>query len=298
MICEKCLLEEKNEQVYFMKYLLDNSPDIELNRKHPAMIVCPGGGYLGTSDREAEPVAVYYLNRGFQVFVLRYNTEKTGDARYPRPLYDICKMMKIIHENSTEWNIAPDKIGIVGFSAGAHLCASLAVHWQDEFIKEHFHEEDSRIFRPDAVILGYPVTDYLYQTEVGEERLDRIKIDTVLGTTMYDFMRKVNIAIAGGDPSEKIMKELSPAYYVTSMTPPVFIWHTSEDEMVYVGNSLKFAHELEKKGVPFELHVFEKGPHGLALANHNSADSPETINEDAQKWTELADCFLKRHLRL
>ncbi len=296
MIFERCNLEPDNDKIYYAKYLLDNSEEIDVTRKHPAMIVCPGGGYLGTSDREAEPVAMHYLNKGYQTFVLRYNTAATGNSVWPNPLYDLCKMILIIREHSEAWHIDQDKIGIIGFSAGAHLCASLAVYWQDDWLKDRLDLEDSRVLRPAAVVLGYPLTDNIFQNETAAKRDDMKDIDPKSGISKQEFMETANTAILGADKSDERLREFSPRYHVTEYTPPVFLWHTAADSLVYVGNSLLFARELEKHEVPFELHIFETGEHGLSLANKNTADKPEMINAATGKWVELADIFLERHL--
>ena len=296
MICEKISLYAENEKIYYMKYLLDNSPEIEEGRMRPAMIVCPGGGYLVTSDREAEPVAMHYLNQGYQTFVLRYSTASTGGCVYQASLFDLCELMKVIREHAEEWHIDKDKIGIIGFSAGGHLCASLAVHWQDDFIREKFGAE-SEIFRPNAVILAYPVLDFIYQQSACEKDPGVHNIQLEDGGSLYEHMQKANKALAGDCISKERFKEISPIYYISKKIPPIFIWHTSRDDLVYVGNSLLFAHELEKSGMPFELHIFETGPHGMSLANKNSSHSEGLISEDVNKWTELADRFLKRHFK-
>lgn len=98
MNVEKCGLKPDNEKVYYTKYLIDNSPEIETGRRHPAMIVCPGGGYLMTSDREAEPVALYFLAQGYQAFVLRYTTADRGDATFPNSLFDLAEMIDQIFQ--------------------------------------------------------------------------------------------------------------------------------------------------------------------------------------------------------
>lgn len=296
MICEKVFLNER-ENIFFVKYLLDNSKEIEEKRRHPAMIVCPGGGYLGLSEREAEPIAMHFLARGYQAFVLNYSVGDSGEAVYPKPLYDIAKMIMTIREHSQEWNVDSDKIGIIGFSAGAHLCANLSVHWKDEFLKTYFDLSDSEIIKPNVAILAYPVTDYIYQDQLGNEREEFKESDPVLGgLSRYDYMKNVNQALLGTDHSEERMREVSPINYVSKDVPPTFIWHTAKDQLVFVGNSLKYAMELEKYHIPFELHVFENGQHGLALADYTTSGTTEMIDKNVACWAELADSFLERHL--
>ncbi|WP_236886730.1 alpha/beta hydrolase [Clostridium beijerinckii] len=188
MLIKKIQLWEDNEQVNLFTYILDNSMEFKKNKKRPAVIICPGGGYLGTSDREAEPIAMRFAAKGYHAFVLRYNTYFTewvcdfsnlpkGNVNnvpknneksvYPSPLFDLAKAMIFIKENAEDWFVDSDRISICGFSAGAHLTASMGVHWQDDFLKEKFGV-DSETFKPNSLILGYPLLDY----EAMKERLD------------------------------------------------------------------------------------------------------------------------------
>ncbi|WP_413374600.1 alpha/beta hydrolase [Alkalihalobacillus sp. 1P02AB] len=293
MLVEKGKIWEGNNETYYVKYLLDNSVEIDKDRKHPVMIICPGGGYHYTSDREAEPVALQYLSAGYNVFVLRYTTKDKGNTEYPTPLYDLAKMILTVRQNADEWNIDPDRIAISGFSAGAHLCASLAVHWQEPFLSEKFGV-DAEILRPNAVVLGYPWLDLLYTNKM----MDRDESANIaipgLGTKK-EVLKAANKAIMGENDSEERIFEVSPINFVNEKVPPVFIWHTAADNLIYVGNSLKFGLKLEEYKIPFEMHIFEKGEHGLSLGNTVSGNVDEQINEDAAQWLDLSVKFLSRH---
>ncbi len=298
MIVEKSVLREDNEKVFYTRYLLDNSPEIEANRKRPAMIICPGGGYLLTSDREAEPVAMFFLNQGYQAFVLRYITADKGSAIFPNSLLDLCKTIAEIREHADEWHVDPDKIAIIGFSAGANLCACLATMWHQAFLKL-LTGVDNQLLKPNAVILGYPLIDYPFQKMMTERDPSAREVIPFFGSSKYDFMIISNHSFMGQDLSDERLREVSPITHVSDQTPPVFIWHTATDDLVYVGNSLNFARSLEDHKVPFELHIFEKGPHGMSLANHqttgNFTDFSDMDNPDVAVWTDLASRFLRRH---
>lgn len=177
MLIEKIKLGDDCDYVNLQAYILDNSQEFNKDKKRPAVIICPGGAYLGTSDREAEPVAIRFATQGYHTFVLRYTTYFTkllpdldslpvGNKKsaYPQPLFDLAKAMIIVRENANKWFIDSDKIAICGFSAGGHLAASMGVHWQDEFLKEKFGV-DSNILKPNAFILGYSVLDYKIMKE-------------------------------------------------------------------------------------------------------------------------------------
>ncbi|MHC1682051.1 MAG: alpha/beta hydrolase [Clostridiaceae bacterium] len=299
MLMEKIQLWEDNEYVNLFTYVLNNSQEFRANEKRPAVIICPGGAYLGTSDREAEPVAMRFAAQGYHTFVLRYNTyftEWVSDfnnlpkgnekTRYPGPLFDLAKAMMVIKENADKWFVDSDKISICGFSAGAHLCASMGVHWQDEFLIEKF-KVPSETFKPNTVILGYPLLDYTLMKEKLNESSDE------MGKGLFKIS---NTAVFGTlDPSDEELEKLSPANYITLNTPPTFIWHTAEDSLVYVENSLKFALQLTKNKIPYELHVFENGPHGLSLCDETTAGEERHINPHAGVWFDIALSWMKKY---
>lgn len=294
MIVEKVSLWGEEKQAYYVKYLLEKSEEYWKDKRRPAMIVCPGGGYLMTSDREGEPVAMHYLNQGYQAFVLRYTSKDKGDSTYPNCLYDLAQMISLVRENAEEWNIDPDKIGIIGFSAGGHLCASLAAHWQDDFLREKLGKPSEQ-YRPNAVILGYPVLDFITQQEETKNDPTAEIVDPQWGHSKASFMKIADQALAGNDLSPERFYEVSPINHITEKVPPIFIWHTATDGLVYVTQSMKFAIALKHHNVPFELHIFEEGDHGLSLANEVTASHPGHIMNDVALWTEQADRFIKRH---
>lgn len=284
---------EDRSKAYYTAYLQDNSDEIEAGREHPAMIVCGGGGYLGISDREKEPVALYFLNKGYQVFVLEYTTAQTGCAVYPNPVYDLAKMILTVREQAAKWNVAEHKIAVIGFSAGAHLCACMATQWQESYLRERLNVR-SELLRPDAVVLAYPITDALLQTKWLNEQ-DLSSSPSLNGESMESFFKRANEAVYGADYDEAMLKKASPIYSVTANVPPTFLWHTAEDEMVYAVNSLLFAKRLIEEGIDCELHLFEKGLHGMSLANRQSGGRAELMNETVTVWKELAAKFLERH---
>lgn len=294
MIIEEAKLWDEKNQAGYVKYLLSNSQEIEVDRKHPAMVVCGGGGFLKISDREREPVAMHFLNLGYQVFVLDYNTKSVGNGSYPKPVFDLAKMILTIRQNADQWNVDPNKIAIIGFSTGGHLCASLATQWQEDYIKEKLGV-CSELIKPNAVILCYPLLDYLYQLEKADRDKQFNEFSPSIGMKKNDFMQVAIEAGVGVNATLEQYRKASPYYYITENTPPTFIWHTAKDELIYVGQSLRFAEKLGDNHVPYELHIFESGAHGLSLANSKSTGNPELINEDVAVWADLAVRFLNRH---
>ncbi|NTV91139.1 MAG: alpha/beta hydrolase [Clostridiales bacterium] len=285
-----------------------DSQDLKtVHGKMPAVIVCPGGGYMLTADSEAEPVAFKFAANGYQSFVLRYSTMKTGNSVFPGPLFDLARAMLILHENAHEWNIDTKRIIVCGFSAGGHLAASLGVFWNSEFVSERLVGEglikgsgdepengmdrklpDISAIKPAALVLAYPVVD---QTRT----LKDWKGKSPEGE-MIDLRKVCNMAVYGKeDPDIVDQAEISPINYVSSETPPTFIWHTSQDNMVFVEGSFLYGLELRKNKIPFELHIFEEGPHALSLCDETTVKDKEQLNFTCRAWPGLAFRWLERH---
>lgn len=298
MLCEKIKLWEDNEQGFLETYISKNSEEITTDKKRPTVIICPGGAFLATTDREAEPVAMRFVAQGYNAVVLRYNTyfgKKVTDRKnppkgndksaYPQPLFDIAKAILIIRENAENWLVDNDKIVLCGFSAGGNVVANMGVHWQDELLKEKFNVS-SEMFKPNAIILGYALTDHMAMKKGVSANNEGAK----------KFAELANKAAFGKEyPSEEELKEASPVNYVTEKVPPTFIWHTTDDAAVYVANSLGFASTLSKYKVPYELHIFETGVHGLSLCDETTAANEKHINTGCQQWFILAIKWLKKH---
>lgn len=248
-------------------YIPDNTVELNAGRKRTSVLICPGGGYHFTSDREAEPVALRLLTAGFNVFVLRY---RVAPARHPKPLLDVSRAVWMIRENAEEWHVDPDRIAVCGFSAGGHLAASLGVFWNAADIREAIGMPDG-MNRPNALILAYPVI-------TSGEYAHRGSFQNLLGE----------------DASEEQLKEMSLELQAGSQTPPAFLWHTFNDSVVPVENSLFFAQALRQHDVPFELHIFPDGPHGLSLCDEETgAKNTSMINPHAANWVPLCVEWLK-----
>lgn len=297
------LWEEENNEANLTAYILDEFPRVKLN-KRPAIIICPGGAYLRTSDREAEPVAMKFASLGFNTFVLRYNTyfnskedglayiegnrnkkiKVNKNTKYPQPLFDLAKSMIIVSERAEAWNIDLDNISICGFSAGAHLAASLGVNWNSDLLKDKFKLEN-KIFKPKSIILGYPVIDYMVIKELDTKSKNKMDID---------LFKVSNEALFGvNDPSDEFREALSISNKITENMPPTFIWHTANDELVYSKNSLNIALALSEKNIKYELHIFQEGPHGMSLCNDVTANKESHINSACEIWFDLASKWLK-----
>ncbi len=231
-----------------------------------AILICPGGGYKNLSGREGEPIAWEFMRAGFCCFVLKYSV--ADKARDYAPLIDASYAIKYIRENAERFNIAPDKIFSLGFSAGGHLAGWIGTSWDDE----HIPEKVRGINRPNGMILCYPVI-------TGGEYAHEGSIKNLAGKT---------------ELGERERDEFSLEKLVSDKTCPAFIWHTAADRTVPVQNSLLMAEALAKKNIPFELHIFPEGPHGLSLATAETATSePTRVNYHAAVWAELAVKWVK-----
>ncbi len=237
-------------------YLLDCEITLGQERERPAILVCPGGGYLYCSPREGEPVALSYAARGFHAFVLRYSTGR--DAGGFAPLEEVSWAIGHIREHAEEWNIAPDKIAVCGFSAGGHLALSSGLLAEN---------------KPNAMILGYPAT-------------------SAPNLPGMDFMLKLLTGKDQVTDEDAVQFDLVPQ--ITKAAPPVFLAATAEDVLTAYG-ALPVAKAYSDLGMPYELHVFQYGPHGYSLANEVTADgSSQVLDEAFAQWQELSVQWLRK----
>ncbi len=249
-------------------YGADKDEPVGRDRRHPALLICPGGGYAYTSPREAEPVALVFLARGFNVFVLRYHC--APEARWPVPQAEASMAMHFIRSHADETMTDPERVFICGFSAGGHLAASVGILW-DRADWAGFPGIPRTDIRPTGMILCYPVI-------TSGEKAHRGSFDNLLGRD------------AGRDMTEAVSLEKQ----VGSDTVPAFIWHTRTDASVPVENSLYLACALSEHRIPYEMHIFPSGRHGLSLANEltdGSGKGEETVPECAV-WPDLAASWM------
>ena len=242
-------------------YILKNTPEIDSARKRPLVIVCPGGGYVMTSEREAEPIAVKMNSLGFHSCVLYYSC---APMDFPAAYLDLCEAVHYVRTHADEWNVDARQVIVCGFSAAGHLAASLGVWWNTDFSKKYLPYTADDI-KPNGLMLGYPVITS------GEYRHDG-SIHGLLGDR-YDEL--------------DLRHFVSLETQVNSNVPPVFMWHTDEDDCVPLENTLLFASALRKQHIPLELHIFRKGGHGLSLATAETAHDRDQIVDECSVWPDL-----------
>ncbi|MBQ9196739.1 MAG: alpha/beta hydrolase [Clostridia bacterium] len=240
-------------------YLTDNRA-VEPERRRPLALIFPGGGYHFRSDREAEPVALRLLGLGIQAVIVRYSV---APARYPQALREAAEAVAYAHAHAEEWLCDARKVAVLGFSAGGHAAAHIGVRWQEQ--------KQGAACRPDAMILCYPVI-------TSGPHAHRGSIDNLLG-----------------EEQKALIDAVSLEKHVSDQTPPTFLWHTWEDEGVPVENSLLLACALREHGVPCEMHIYQRGGHGMSLSN-DEVYPPwhDNIHPECQGWIDMAARWLKQ----
>lgn len=231
------------------------------NKVPTGVIICPGGAYMHLSmDHEGYKPAEWLNNQGISAFVLRY---RLGPKyQYPAQLWDAQRAIRYVRTHAMDFGIEPDRIGIWGFSAGGHLASTTGTHFDDG--DEHASDPLNRpSSRPDFLILAYPViTLEGPHVHLGSR-------DNLLGET----------------PDPTLVRLLSNQLHVSAKTPPTFLFHTTEDPVVPVENSVNFYLALRRAGVPAEMHIYLKGHHGVGLAEKDPI--LKTWTEHLSDWMTL-----------
>lgn len=238
-----------NEKVWMECYIQDSGLKLGQEQMRPAVVICPGGGYVYLSPREAEPVALAYAAKGIQAFVLHYSLG--WDVKGFQPLNEMDWAIGMIRSNAKEWYVDADKILACGFSAGGHLALSSGLLGKN---------------RPNGLILGYPATD---MSGKGSELMQML-------------------FTGGKELTEEECVWLNPVQAVTKDAPPLFMFTTAED-MLTRKATLDLVMAYEEQNCLLEYHLFQKGPHGYSLANEACADgSSQVINPHVEKWLDLS----------
>ena len=238
---------------------LSNTAELRQSPRR-AVIVCPGGGYSGLAPHEADPVAHRFLAAGFATFVLRYSVGE--NAKNFAPLCEVALAIKHVREHAEEYNVDPNYIFTLGFSAGGHLAGSAGVLWNIPEVKAVLGDAPEGINRPTGMILCYPVI------------------------TAGEFAHKGSFHKLCGskEATQEEMDRFSLEKHVDATTAPAFLWHTQNDGGVPVQNSLRLVDAMTRAGVSAELHMYPDGPHGLGLCE----DSKSAGAAHCKGWIDLA----------
>jgi acetyl esterase/lipase len=229
-----------------------------------AVVICPGGGYGMLAGHEGKEYALWLNDHGIAGFVLKYRLGSHG-YRHPSMMQDGLRAIRLVRARAAEWKVDPKRIGIMGSSAGGHLASTVITHFDlgNAQAEDPVERESSR---PDLGILCYAVISMDLHTHGGSRQ-----------------------NLLGKDPAPELVRLLSNEKHVTEQTPPCFLWHTYEDRGVKIENSFQFADALNRANVPFELHVYQKGPHGIGLGVREY--DPAKVHH----WTKDCLAWLKVH---
>lgn len=229
-----------------------------------AIVICPGGGYGGLAAHEGVDYAKFLNEQGIAGFVLKYRLGPAG-YRHPTMLLDVARAVRTVRARAAEWKVDPKRIGLMGSSAGGHLASTLLTHF-DAGKSDDADPIERQSSRPDIGILCYAVITMGQFTHEGSKH-----------------------NLLGDHPSAELVRDLSNELQVTKNTPPCFLWHTWEDRVVPVENTLQFAAALRRADVPFDLHIYQKGGHGLGLG------APYADKAIRHPWTQDLVFWLKLH---
>ncbi|HTZ20952.1 MAG TPA: alpha/beta hydrolase [Opitutaceae bacterium] len=230
-------------------------------RSGASMLILPGGGYAHLADHEGAGYAEWFVKQGITCYVLKYRLGSSG-YHHPAMLQDAARGLRLVRAFARRDGLDPARVGIIGSSAGGHLAATLLTHF-DAGNPAAIDPVERESSRPDLGILCYPVITMGDATHAGSRQ-----------------------NLLGDKPPADLVALLSNEKQVTAQTPPCFVWSTAEDKTVPVENSLMFADALRRAGVPFDLHIYEKGPHGLGMGRPGHPAPP---------WTDPLLFWLRSH---
>jgi len=232
---------------------------VRSNAPTPAIVVLPGGGYGGLAQHEGRDYALWFNQHGLSAFVVKYRLGSHG-YRHPVMLQDAARAVRLVRARAADWGVDAARVGIIGSSAGGHLTSTLLTQF-DPGNPEATDPVDRLSSRPDLGILCYPVISMGEFTHGGS---------------------KSNLL--GANPGPELVQLLSNELQVKKTTPPCFVWHTWEDKAVKVENALMFAGALQKAGVPFDLHIYQQGRHGIGINDKPPFANPHPWTRDLLFW--------------
>lgn len=263
MIFKTIPLREDDSAITLDAYIAD--PYKDMLRK--ALLVIPGGGYGGVcSDREGEPIALAFMPHGYNAFVLKYSVGRKRP--FPAQLIEAATAIKHIKDNAKEYGIDPEELFVVGFSAGGHLTASCGILWKHPAVYEAL-DMPYGYNKPKGIMPIYPVIN--------------------------DHMGSFRNLWCTDTPTEEQLKQTALDLHVDEDSAPAFLLHTFTDEIVPIHNALDLASAYVKANVPCEMHIYPKGPHGMALATELTAWNKDSsyVNPEIAKWVDMAAAWAK-----
>jgi acetyl esterase/lipase len=257
-------------RVNLKAYILNRTMNGNPLPDRPAIIILPGGAFTFLSETEAEPVALTFAKEGFHTFVLSYSIG--DDSVFPNPLDDVSKAIWEVRRNAGEWGINPEHIALMGFSAGACVAAMSATQWNSPGLAERVGAPKDGI-KPNAAVIGYGAS---------------------LLSTIFDNNDDEDLIVpTPGKITADRTPEVDVVNYVGPHTPPMFFWHNRFDKYVPVINPILMGEAMSKHKLPFEMHIFQSGEHGLSVCNELFDSTGERINKSVAMWVPLCVMWLK-----
>lgn len=264
---EKIYHAEAFPDSYIELFIHEPYPELQI-KKRKTIIVCPGGGYGWLSEREGEPVALQYFAAGLNAVILRYSVQKKAENF--APLIEACLAVKYLRDHADELYIDPDYVFITGFSAGGHLAAWTGTSWHIPEVAAHLNGADQTLCKPTATLPCYAVI-----------------------TADKKYAHWGSVMTLNGWVEDEGLQRFSLEKQVSEKTSPAFLWHTADDTCVPVMNSILYATALSEKKIPFELHIFPKGSHGLSLCNKETfVNNPALDMPYNAVWLDMAIRFV------
>lgn len=237
-----------------------------LDKISPCVIVLPGGGYFQLTENEGKPVAEKLNHAGFSAIVFQYSV----NCAYPQPLYEFSEMLCYLNQHAEELNIDIHQLIGIGFSAGGNLLANYQAFSQ---------KQTNIVFK--VICLSYSLLDIVHLQSSNEQ--------------FQQFYEKIKTIMTGKDKAtKKELEDLSPYYHIAKI--PTFLWHPADDPLIPCIQSVEYGLKLKEQNIPFELHIFESGSHGLSLADETSASKKEDIRPDIALWFDMCLNFISKHI--
>jgi acetyl esterase/lipase len=261
-------IKVNDQSVALSAYIPDAAPHANFQTDRPAVIVLPGGGYKGRYGGEAEPIVLRYVGHGACAFLLHYSVYP---AVFPQALLEVLNAVKYVRDNAERFGVDPEKIAICGFSAGGHLACSAGVFWNHACI-DGMLEGDRTLYRPNKMILCYPVTTY----------------------KSHHGSYKNLLTGAGEEMTEERIDMVSVEKHVSEDAPAAYIWHNYDDKGVSVGETFLFAKALYDHQVPVEMRIYPTGGHGTCLGNYITKGLAFDERKPCEGWVEDTIPFLFR----
>ena len=311
MIHQKIPINETNPQACLETYFLDYISTYRYDSGAPVILICPGGGFAYLADREMEPMAMAFNAMGYHAGVIRYSCGSHCDV--VTSVADAACAVAAVRRRAGDFRIDPEKIYLCGFSAGGYVAAALGTFWRERWLIQEMNvrcrewigwEPECHLWRPDRLILGYPVISMAAMATQLPYMKDFSMANPAFSEDDYTFYKhderfidfkklECTWLFHNACPEQRLLEKYSPALHVDAGTPETFLWHTMQDNLVYPENSMDFAAALRKAGVGCELHLFAKGFHGLSMANAVSAQRETDVVESCQLWLPMVRNWLE-----